>query len=182
MSPPTHFVRSKNLSFSLEGVKKCCSNCDTCAEVKPQFLKPDHHALVKATQPMERLNVDFKGPLPSVSKNCFFLCIVDEYSRYPFCFPCPDTSAATVISCLETLFSLFGTCNFIHSDRGSFFPDVLRNICCKRGLHRATPHPIIRRGTPSARDIMGLSGSVSNVLWSLEDSKWENGKVCYQQY
>ena len=72
-----------------------------------------------ATHAMERLNLDFKGPLPSSTKKSYFLCIVDEYSRYPFCFPCSDTSASTIIACLEKVFSLFGTCNYIHSDRGS---------------------------------------------------------------
>ena len=35
-----HFVRSKNLPYSLEDVKPCCSNCKTCAEIKPQFFTP----------------------------------------------------------------------------------------------------------------------------------------------
>ena len=33
-----HFVRSKNLPYSLDDVKLCCSNCVTCSEIKSPFL------------------------------------------------------------------------------------------------------------------------------------------------
>ena len=34
----SHFVRSKNLPFSTEDVKKVCQACKTCAELKPKFF------------------------------------------------------------------------------------------------------------------------------------------------
>ena len=49
-----HFVKSKNLPFSLEDVRKMISNCRICAEIKPCFFKPPETHLIKATQPMER--------------------------------------------------------------------------------------------------------------------------------
>ena len=33
----SHFVRSKNLPFSTEDVKKVCTSCKICADLKPQF-------------------------------------------------------------------------------------------------------------------------------------------------
>ena len=63
---------------------------------------------VKATQPFERLSLDFKGLLPSNNKNRYFLCVIDEFSRFPFVLPCPDVSAQSVIVSLTTLFSMFG--------------------------------------------------------------------------
>ena len=69
--------------------------CRSCAEVTPKF-SPINGTLLKATQPMERLNIDFKGPFSTSSNNVSLrLCIVDEFSRYPFCIPCKDTSATT---------------------------------------------------------------------------------------
>ena len=115
-----NFVRCKDLPYSLEDIKNCCRSCQICAQVKPQFYVPVKQVLIKATRPMERINVDFKGPLPSSYKRPYFLSVVDEYSRYPFCFPCSDCSARTVIKCLETLFSLFRTCNYVHPF-GSWF-------------------------------------------------------------
>ena len=116
-----HFVKSKNLPFSLEDVRKMISNCRICAEIKPCFFKPPETHLIKATQSMERLSIDFKGPLPSSSKNKYILTVVDEFSRFPFAFPCSNMESRTVISCLMQIFHLFGACGYIHSDRGKSF-------------------------------------------------------------
>jgi len=56
----------------------CCQKREKCtvgAEVKPNFYKPPDVQWVKATQPFERLSLDFKGPLPSSTKNiiCWLL-------------------------------------------------------------------------------------------------------------
>jgi hypothetical protein len=68
-----HFIRSKNLPYSTKDVKKTCSSCRTCAELKPQFYRQQAGVLIKATQPMERLGIDFKGPLPTTSRNAYVL-------------------------------------------------------------------------------------------------------------
>ena len=75
----SHFVRSKNLPYSTDEVKKIVSSCSTCAELKPNYFKPGKSHLIKVTHPLERLNLDFKGPLPSKSRNTYILTIIDEY-------------------------------------------------------------------------------------------------------
>ena len=97
------------------------NDCPVCRECKPKYHQPEQVPLIKATQPFERINLDFKGPLPSHNGNKYFLNIIDEYSRFPFVFPCPDVSAGTVIKCLTTLFSLFGMPAYVHSDHGAAF-------------------------------------------------------------
>ena len=49
-----HFVRSKNLAFSTDDVKKVCAACSHCARIKPRFYKgnPDNK-LVKAILPWQ---------------------------------------------------------------------------------------------------------------------------------
>ena len=116
-----HFVKSKNLPYSLDDVRKMISACKVCGEIKPRFHKPPFIPLIKATQPMERLSVDFKGPLPSRSKHKYVLTVVDEYSRYPFSFPCSNVNAKTVIACSSQIFTLFGACGYVHSDRAKTF-------------------------------------------------------------
>ena len=114
-----HYVRAKHLPYSIDNVRKVVvHDCTVCAEVKPNFCKPPDAQLVKGTQPFERLSLDFKGPLPSSTKNHYMLTVVDEYSRFPFAFPCRSTDAETVISCLNQLFALFGMLAYIHSDQG----------------------------------------------------------------
>ena len=38
----------------------------------------------------ERLNIDFKGPLPTVSRKQYMLTVVDQFSHFPFTIPCKD--------------------------------------------------------------------------------------------
>ncbi|GFT37457.1 retrovirus-related Pol polyprotein from transposon opus [Trichonephila clavipes] len=89
-----HWVRCKNLPFSLEDIKKVTNSCLICNELKPRFVK-NVGTFVKATAPFERLNLDFKGPLPSVSRNHYILTIVDEFSRFPFAIPCRHATSRT---------------------------------------------------------------------------------------
>ena len=104
----THFVRSRNLPHSVEEIRAMTANCQTCSMIKPNFHKPSNLHLVKATQPFDRLSIDFKGPLPSSSRNRYLLTIVDEFSRFTFAYPCPNMESKTVNSCLSNLFSIFG--------------------------------------------------------------------------
>lgn len=67
------------------------------------------------------LNMDFKGLLESKPRNQYLLTIIDGYSRFPFVYPCPDTSTSSVIKCLRSLFALYGAPTYIHSDRRTLF-------------------------------------------------------------
>ena len=77
------FICSGNLPFSVDDVTEMTKSCQICNECKPCFDSPEPTKLIKATQPIQRLNLDFKGPLPSNSNNKYILTIVDEYSRFP---------------------------------------------------------------------------------------------------
>ena len=111
-----HFIRSRNLPYSLDDIERMTSTCNACLELKLQFCQSKGN-LIKATQPFERLNIDFKGSLPTVSRNKYLLTIIDEYSRFPFAFACADIQSSTVIKCFNELFSIFGMPVYIHSDR-----------------------------------------------------------------
>ena len=123
------------MPYSVEDVRQLIRSCRVCAECKPRFHRPETTHLIKATQSFEQLNLDFKGPLPSTDKNKYFLNIIDEYSRFPFVFPCPNITASTVISCLSQLFSIFGMPAYIHSDRGSsFMSKELQEFLTSKGI------------------------------------------------
>ncbi|XP_041989092.1 uncharacterized protein LOC121740463 [Aricia agestis] len=138
----THWIRSKNLPYTSEDVKNMTAGCRICAEIKPRFARINGN-LIKATAPFERLNVDFKGPLPTHSKNRFILTIIDEYSRFPFAYITKDVSATTVIGCFKDLFQMYGTPHYIHSDRGAaFMSKELRDFLVMNGVacSRSTPY------------------------------------------
>ena len=73
-----HFVCSRNLPYSIEDIKSVINHCITCCELKPRFYEPPSTHLIKATQPFEHLNIDFKGPLPTSTKNRYIFTIIDE--------------------------------------------------------------------------------------------------------
>ena len=71
-----HFTRTKNIPCSIEDIRKLNSSCQTCLKLKPQYHK-SIGTLIKATQPFGRLNIDFKGPLPTTSSNRYILTVVE---------------------------------------------------------------------------------------------------------
>ena len=74
-----HQVKIRNLPYSLKDVQDVCKSLSSCNEWKPNFYKPPSGKLIRATQPFERISIDFKGPLPSskLSGNKFILTIID---------------------------------------------------------------------------------------------------------
>ena len=65
------FVRSQNLPCSMSDVKRVCSTCTTCVNLKPTFCQREEVGMIKATQPWERISLDFKGPLKTSTRNTF---------------------------------------------------------------------------------------------------------------
>ena len=154
-----HFVKIRNLPFSINEVRQMTKDCQICAQNKPKFQRLSNSHLIKATQPFERLSVDFKGPLPSNNKNVYLLDIIDEYSRFPFAFPCPDTKSSTVISCLNQLFSMFGMPSYIHSDQGSsFMSQELKQYLLSKNVATS-------RSTPYNPQCNGQVEKLNSTLW-----------------
>lgn len=150
-----HWVRSKNLPYSANDVRQMTALCPVCAEIKPRFLKVKGQ-LIKATSPLERLNIDFKGPLPSNSSNKYILTIIDEYSRFPFAYPCKDMSSSTVINCLKDLFLTFGQPLYIHSDRGtSFMSEEFKTFLRNSNIASSRTTPYNPRGNGQVERLNG---------------------------
>ena len=65
-----HYVKVKNLPFSLSDIKNVIQACKDCSKVKVSFLKPeDKMKLIKATQLFERISMDFKVKKRFLFKN-----------------------------------------------------------------------------------------------------------------
>jgi len=133
-----HFFRCKNLPFSVEEVKRVCSECRSCAEIKPQFFRKCDEKLIKAIQSWQRISIDFKGP--AKGRNNYSLIVIDEYSRFPFVFHCRNMTKKVVIECLTRLFCLFSLPGFVHSDRGDV--QGVKEYLTSRGVatSRTTPY------------------------------------------
>ena len=103
--------------------------------------------------------------------------IIDEYSRFPFAMACPNTSAGSVIKCLNQLFTLCGTPNYIHSDRGSaFLSQELKEFLTRRGVATSKTTPYHPSGNGQCERYNGIIWK--SVLLSLKSqqlalTQWE---------
>ena len=173
-----HFVRTKNLPFSAEDVRrKVCSSCQICAELKPRFYRPTQQILIKATKPFERISIDFKGLLPFSTSNKYILMVINEYSRFPFAFPCPSMRTATVVNCINQLFSLCGTPDFVHSDNAkSFMSNELKQFLLKRGVASSKSSPYHPTGNSQVERYNGVIWKAIRLALkthNLSVSSWE---------
>jgi len=80
--------------------------CDLCQRAKPaQNARVGLHAANPCSQPMERLFVDFVGPLTRTKRgNLAILVVVDGFSKLVSFFPVRKMSAQAVLDCLERSF------------------------------------------------------------------------------
>jgi len=86
---------------------------------------------VKFTQPFERISIDFKGPLPSISQNHYFLTSI---LAFLLSIPVPIL-AQTVISCLTSLLNMFGFPAVVHSDNAKCFVSrEIKQFLTERGI------------------------------------------------
>lgn len=171
-------VKSLGIAVSLDDVKKICNECSICSQLKPNFQNMDDNHLISALNPLDRLSIDFKGILPTTKHNYKYLLIaVDEYSRFPFAFPCRDTSTNSVIDCLKKIFSVFGIPRFIHSDRGSSFVSLeLKEFLFKLGISTSNSTPYNPRGNSQCERYVGTIWKTVQLLTAergLTNSQWD---------
>ena len=160
----------------MEEVKKTCSSCKICADIKPRFYRSVYrNHLIKATRPWERISIDFKGPVEGPKK--YLLVIIDEYSRFPFAFPCRDMSSTTVIECLTDLFCLVGVPEFVHNDRAkSFLSKELTSFLGSKGVatSKSTPyHPTGNAQCERLNQTLWRSVKLLLATRNLPETSWE---------
>uniref|UniRef100_A0A2C9LYU2 Integrase catalytic domain-containing protein n=1 Tax=Biomphalaria glabrata TaxID=6526 RepID=A0A2C9LYU2_BIOGL len=164
-----HYVRAKNLPFSCDDIRTVIEQCQICTELKPLFFPKLTGELIKATQPFERISMDFKEPLPSVSRNRYLLTIIDEFSKFPFA--CPDMSSSTVFKCLNELLAVFGFQAYVHTDRGTLFMSTEgQHFLHERGIATSRTTPYNPRGNGQ---IERLNRTLALPSKELDIAKWE---------
>jgi len=171
-----HYCRSHNLPYSLSDIRNTIENCRVCSELKPRFFKPPKGHLIQATQPWERLSIDFIGPLSSCQGHKYILTVVDEFTRYPFAFPCKDMTTDIVIKCLLDLFAVFGSPGSVHSDRGAQFESTrFRQFLLENGVVKSRTTPYHPQGNGQCERMNGsICKGIALALKSenLEKDKW----------
>ena len=69
---------------------------------------------------MERVHLDFFGPLPVTKKgNSYVLMMVDQFTKWVECVPLPNQSAETAAKAINIFFLRFVFPFQIRTDRGT---------------------------------------------------------------
>jgi len=90
------------------------SKCELCQRAKPaQNVRVGLHSVEPCSEPIERLFVDFVGPLVRSKRgNIAILVVVNAFSKFVCFYPVRRITAQVVLDCLErSFFSAYGSLN-----------------------------------------------------------------------
>ena len=99
-------------------VERMVRDCLACQVVTPQISRMPLKMTPLPGETMEKVAVDFYGPLPTGE---YLLLVTCKYSRYPFIEIVTSTAAKAVIPHFERIFSEFGYPSEVTADNGPPF-------------------------------------------------------------
>ncbi|CAG2252867.1 unnamed protein product [Mytilus edulis] len=130
------------LKKHLEGYVASCSACNQSK--KPNKTARCPMTMFHAGAPMERVHLDFVGPLPKSDRaNEHLLMIVDQFSKWVECIPLPSqTAEVTARAAVNDFFCRFGYPYEIFTDQGRNFESLLfQSVCELLHIHKARTTP-----------------------------------------
>ena len=129
-----------------EYIKYFVMSCNKCNKFKKASRKA-RAPLTKyhAGSPMERVHIDFLGPLPETPRgNTNILVMVDQFTKWCEIIPLPSqTAEVTAKAAVNDFFTRFGCPFILHSDQGrNFERKLFKSICDLFKVHktRTTPY------------------------------------------
>ncbi len=128
-----------------EDIQRWCQCCLACQRRKPGPQKGRaslHQEPVGA--PMERMALDFMGPLKTThSGNRHILVVADYFTKWTEAFALPDQKAETVADCLVTqVFCRFGVPRQLHSDQAADFESkIIEEVCQLLQIRKSRTSP-----------------------------------------
>ncbi|XP_037816409.1 uncharacterized protein K02A2.6-like [Lucilia sericata] len=112
----------------IEDFIKKCQNCQQAAK---NPVKTDLCSWPITTRPLERLHIDYAGPL----KNKYYLVSIDPFSKYPAIYETPTITSFATIKIMNDYCAQFGNPEQIVSDNGTqFSSEQFQNWCKERAI------------------------------------------------
>lgn len=124
-----HYYFSRMAEVSADYVRACVP----CQQQKltQNHTKSAIDAYLTPCKPFRFWQVDSYQPLPfTVSGYTYILTAVDMFSKFLFTVPLAADDACTVSEGLNLLFTTFGSCDTLISDRGTEFTAKVTQILC----------------------------------------------------
>lgn len=128
------YVWFPKIDEEIEKVSKSCSICSSKASDPKKQFSP----WPQATEPWERIHLDFAGPFFSR----MWLIVVDSFSKFPYTIELQSATSATTISSLQKILSIEGLPRTIVSDNGTqFTSDEFKKFCELNSIEHLTIAP-----------------------------------------
>ena len=118
--------------------------CGVCSLNKKAHRKARGELnLFQAGSPMERVHLDFLGPLPrTAAGNENILVLVDQFTKWVECIALPDQTALTTAKAMVEVFGRLGFPLEIFTDQGrNFESELFKSVCDLLHIHKARTTP-----------------------------------------
>ena len=157
--------------------------CELCQRAKPaQDARVGWHVAQPSTRPMEKLFLDFVGPLTRTRRgNCAILVILDGFSKFVWFQAVRRISSQVVQDCLEGFyFPAFGAPDMVVTDNARVFRSrQIKDLCFRWGVKHINTTPYYPQGSQAERANRNLKSALkifhhhSQDVWD-EDLPWIN--------
>jgi transposase InsO family protein len=152
--------------------------CDVCQRAKPaQGTAVGLHSASPVERPLERVFIDFVGPLPRTRQgHVGILVVLDGFSKFVNLFPVKQMTSAAVAGCLERVyFPAFGTPRQLVSDNAKVFRcKLFKDLCFRWGIFHITTTPYYPQGSLVERVNRNLKSALK-IYHSKAQDKWDVG-------
>jgi hypothetical protein len=142
----------------------------SCQRAKPaQTTQVEIHSASPSSRPMERLFIDFVGPLIRTKRgNVAILVIVDGFSKFVTFHPVRRISASVVVEYLErTYFPAYGNPMSIVTDNATAFRcKQMKDLCFRWGINHYTTTPYYPQASLAERVNRNLKAALKSSTMS----------------
>jgi len=132
------YVYWPNIDSDIESFVKTCHSCAESAKAPVKTLL---HSWPEETRPWIRIHADYAGPIDG----CYYLVVIDAYSKWPEVISTRSISARSTISIFRQLFARYGPPEILVTDNGTQFTSTeFAHFCATFGVtHLRSPpyHP-----------------------------------------
>ena len=151
--------------------------CQDCQRAKPApDTRVGFHNSKVVTRPMERVFMDFVGPIIRSRKgNIAILVILDRFSKFVSLYPVRRISAEVVKTCLvERFFPFFGVPQEIVSDNATVFRSMtFYDLCFSWGIKHITTSPYYPQASQGERFNRNLKVALS-IYHHSQHTHWDD--------
>lgn len=147
--------------------------CKECQKTRHMPCKARLHPWEWARAPWSRIHIDFAGPI----NGCYFLIVIDAYSKWLEVRQVSTTSTAVTIQVLRELFATHGIPDVCVSDNGTAFTSTdFRGFLKRNGIRQALVAPYHPSSNGQAERM------VQNVKAALKKMKGSDVKLKLVRY